>query len=824
MLLGLGLVCLTIGSILSQPDLVGIQMTYGNFDIPGKISFINRLLPGTQDFASRKEYVFTYIKWEPFIILVGIIFPFMLFWGLWKNREYWRDGITRVFSQWACFVISRLGVLRASQMYPIRRSCMGTFPFLNCQACEMASGACPIGLLQNLIIRGYWPFYLVGSMVLFGLVLGKSICGWLCPFGFISDLIDRFSLRKYKVPPALSHLRYWALGLTIIASLLYVSFGIRDFNFYCSTVCISGKILGIFPYYLTTADDSFYPISGWLFDLTGKGFIIGFHVGLTLLTLVAMLLISGRLFCRTLCPLGGFWGLFNGYCLAGVRHSGKKCSGCGNCEKVCPMGVSAQFSGFVDRTSCMSCGKCVKVCEPGAREFRWEFPSETMTERARTEEKDEVDPLEIGYGSFFNRIRRDFYVLAMSVIAKKPIDMARYAFDQTDFYRKFYRREPELFESLPVVKKKDIGSCDPYLVLSKEMAGQVSLYGETTGSSGYPTPAFYTDKEFYNARVLSKVTPYIGVLQEALAENRAVINGLTFGFTIAGMSFGDFLQHQGGMVANVGTRSTIAPPDRMVRAMTRLRPSLITGTPIDFLAWMRILEEDHPNEADEIKESLRGLISTAELCADSRRRAIEKAFCIKHIDVYACVEGFFSVPCPCGEKHILPIYHTELFDPDLNCIGLHGEGRIAFTNLVKKSSPLVRYLLDDFVTIFPSKCKFGFKKSVEPHGRYELTIVVNGKRYGVRHFEEAIFQHGLFGDYRVVLEDKQTTVTLEEYGRHDPLQEIEESLSETFSQKLKVETVPFGTITKYREIRQSKPILKVEDRRSESTQKIPEYL
>lgn len=818
LLAALAVFLLIIGNILVQADLVPTQMTYGNFDLPGKFSFVNRLNTGVFDFASRKIYSFTgKIHWAPFVALVLVLFPLTLFIGVFRNREVFKTN--RVFYQWLGFVLARLGFLRASHIWPIRRSCFGTFPFLNCQACEMATGACPVGLLQNLLIRGIWPFYLVGSLILFGLVLGKTICGWLCPFGFVSDLFDRFSLQLWRVPRKLSHLRYFVLFLTVFAAVLFPVLMIYDRNFFCSTICIPGKILGILPYYFTTARESFFPVSRWLGDVTGSGFTIAFHLGLTLIALIAMLLISGRLFCRVLCPLGGFWGLFNYVSLAGVRHNARSCVGCGKCESVCPMGVSSDFQGFIDRTSCMSCGKCISECSSGSRHFKW-GPDENMPEGG----KGLMEPFEVGYGNLTNRLRRDFYMIVMSVLAKSPIGMAKYAFDYTDYYHQLYKNSPTDFSRIPLVLKQSLGEIDPYSLLSGEMVDKIEYYGETTGSTGNPTPAFYTSREFHAARIFSQITPYVGVLQKALAENRAVVNGLTFGFTIAGMSFGDFLQFQGGVVANIGSRSTIATPERMARALTRIRPSLITGTPIDFLSWMRILREDFPNKEKEVLENLRGFISTAELCSSSRRKAIEREFNLKHIDVYACVEGFFSIPCPCGEKHVLPAYYTEVFDDCLNSIGQTGEGRLAFTNLLKKSTPMVRYLLDDFVSLFPSACPFGFKKSVEPHGRYELTVCIGEKRFGVRHFEEAIFNHGLFGDYRVILEDESMSIKLEEYGAIDSISTIEDSLSGRFGMKVKAEVLPFGELTKYREVRVSKPILKVEDKRSVSTQKIPEFL
>lgn len=818
-LLGVAVVLVIVGVFLGQPDLIGPQMTYGNFDEPGRTSFVNRLEPGVPDHASAKVYAFARVNWHPLLILVGIIFPLLLMLALWRNTEFWLHGSTRAITQWTAFVIARIGVIRASGIWPLRRSCLGAFPFLNCQACEMASGACPVGMLQNLLARSILPIHLIGSMLLFGLVLGKSICGWLCPFGFISDIVDRFSLKIWSIPRGLSNLRYWVLAIVIIAPLSFAFVGIADHNFFCSTFCASGKIYGILPYWLTTASDSFFPVSRWISATGGSEAEVLFHIVLTLSMVLAMVMVSGRFFCRVLCPLGGFWGLFNGVSLVGIEHRRSACSGCGACEKACPMGVSRDFTGFVDRTSCMSCGRCIPVCPVGARKYRFGLGSPAAEEKS-----DMSDTMTATYGGLWNRLRRDLYLLGMTLASKSPLGMAKYAFEQTAFYRRLYGRPPQEFELLPLTMKKDLGSADPYDVLADSMRDEVSLYGETTGSTGYPTPSFFTEREFHGGRALARITPYIGELDRVLSENRAVVNGLTFGFTVAGMTFGDLLKSIGGVVANVGTRSTIAPPERMARALRRLRPSVLTGTPIDLLCWLRIVKEDTPDEYPGLLENLKLLLSTAELCSEARSKAISKEFGLKHIDIYASVEGFFSLPCPCGEKHVLPIYHPEIFGEHLNRIGTRGEGRFAFTNLYKKSSPLVRYLLDDFVTVSESSCPFGFRTSIQPHGRWELTTVMNGKRYGVRHFEEALFSHGLFGDYRVIIEDAGIKITAEEYGEHDPRETICKTISETFGQHTDVKLVPFGKITKYREVRQSKPILKVEDRRSTSTQVIPEYL
>jgi len=430
--------------------------------------------------------------------------------------------------------------------------------------------------------------------------------------------------------------------------------------------------------------------------------------------------------------------------------------------------------------------------------------------------------------------RSPFYVtlrgrFLRSMIKRKAFTtagVAAYAKKHTRFYREFYRdRDVADFMSLPLLTKKIVRDQPPFDLLSKPMEKKVIYYGETTGSTGSPTPSFFTPKEFHGATLLTMISPYFPLLKAGLAENRTCVNGLAFGFTVAGMSFGDLLKNIGGLVANVGSRSTLATPPRIARGIVRLEPSMIAAAPIDFLSWMKIVEEDWPKEAPRVKDRLRALVSTAELFATERTKRVSEYFGIEAVDTYACVEGFFSLPCPCGEKHVLPAYHCELFDEDLNYIGTEGTGRFAFTNLLKRSSPMVRYLLDDLVTIFPSECPYGFEKSVIPHGRWELSVRINGETVNVEPFEDEIFKHGLFGDFHVTVNEEHMDVTVEDYAAPaDCGSAISAGLEKRFGMPARVEVVPFGTITEYREPRKSKPILKLTDARAESTQEIPTLL
>ena len=64
-------------------------------------------------------------------------------------------------------------------------------PGFNCYSCPSAAGACPLGSIQNaLASTGHSAgWYVLGILLLFGVVLGRTICGWLCPLGAIQNAL-----------------------------------------------------------------------------------------------------------------------------------------------------------------------------------------------------------------------------------------------------------------------------------------------------------------------------------------------------------------------------------------------------------------------------------------------------------------------------------------------------------------------------------------------------------------------------------------------------------------------------------------------------------
>jgi phenylacetate-CoA ligase len=408
-----------------------------------------------------------------------------------------------------------------------------------------------------------------------------------------------------------------------------------------------------------------------------------------------------------------------------------------------------------------------------------------------------------------------------------PLTMAKYASAHTKFYNEFYKDYSlDDFDALPVMTKYDLIGVSPYDFLSDEFKEKVFLYGETSGSSGSPTPTFMTKSDFDGLITLSLMSPFASEMKKAARENRTAINGLTFGFTIAGFSFGAILQKAGFLVAQIGTRSTIATPERMAKTIVKLKPSAMSATPLDFMSWLKIIKTDYPNDYISVLENLKFLLSTAEPCASSRQRQLEEHFGITHINTYATVDGFVSLQCPCGEMHLIDnLLDVKLYDGSMKSIGNYGTGRLCFTSLVRKSTPMVKYLLDDLVTINRSNCRYGFGRSIHPHGRYELSVDMNNRTMGNLDFEEIIYKHGLFMNYNVEIFRDRINLTLEEYDEDaiNPrsLKDLRDEIADLTGALCNVNLFPLGEMTPYKRVREAKSVVKVLDKRAVSRQEMP---
>lgn len=247
-------------------------------------------------------------------------------------------------------------------------------PVLNCYSCPGATGACPIGAMQAVAGDNKYKisFYVLGLIMLFGVVFGRLICAVMCPFGLVQDLLYKIKIPKIKVNKKLdSHLRrfkYIMLLAVLILPVIWVNkYGISA-PYFCKLVCPAGTLEGGIP--LLIKNPSLRNSLGLLFSWKLCLLII----------ILGLSVINYRPFCKYVCPLGAFYSLFNRFSFYQMKVDLDKCNGCGQCERTCKMDVDV--CNNINSAECIRCGECIDICKQDA--IRREFNIKMEVEKNET--------------------------------------------------------------------------------------------------------------------------------------------------------------------------------------------------------------------------------------------------------------------------------------------------------------------------------------------------------------------------------------------------------------------------------------------------------
>lgn len=285
----------------------------------------------------------------------------------------WRIGISIAF--FVMFFWAFIGVMAQNEYFTHTVSALQFFPsFLEFAVTFLAGGGS--GFILILILT---------------LILGRVYCSFLCPLGTLLDVFIWLKVKgsgfKFKYDKPIHELHYGvtaavllllALGSSVLLGVLdpFANFGrivvnlLRPVYFYLNNAL--AYVLNTFDIYLTK------PKQMHGISLSLLIYSLGF-----LTILVIMALQKGRLYCNTLCPVGGILSLASRKSKYKIKINPDKCTDCGLCGNNCKANCIDLENKELDFSRCVACYNCLNVCKFGAVDYVMGKPVESFDKGRR---------------------------------------------------------------------------------------------------------------------------------------------------------------------------------------------------------------------------------------------------------------------------------------------------------------------------------------------------------------------------------------------------------------------------------------------------------
>jgi len=292
----------------------------------------------------------------------------------------------------------------------------------------------------------------------------------------------------------------------------------------------------------------------------------------------------------------------------------------------------------------------------------------------------------------------------------------------------------ETFERIPFLGKEDLRHSYPDGMLAVPWS-EVMVVHESSGTSGAPTPAFFTAgdiDEWFDRMLLNGV---------GLGRDDVVLVKTPYAMLTTAHQMHGAAQRAGAAVVPAGNRTELVTYGRAVRLLRDYRATVAYCMPVELMLLARKALSQGLEPAKDFP-ALRAAVVNGEVLSEAKRRFLEELWSVRLFPDYGSTETTsLGGACAHGTTHLwADRFHFEVYDPAEDRCTPYGTGEIVVTSYHRRATPIIRYRLGDVVTVRESACACGSgRPEVVVHGRADESFRVGGREFFPGDVEDVVY-------------------------------------------------------------------------------------